>query len=179
MRRKFSGWLTALAVWFFLLPSAPGQTAPAPLTIESVARDQRLWPKEIITKAPATTVAKAGPQAGKTVTLPAGEMARVLKVEKGSVRVQYQGQEFTLPASDTDVLAGATTRRMQLENAAKAAAGTSNPTPDEDGNLPAARKDREDRAAILKTLFRKQGGWFLGLGLAVLIVLVAARRASQ
>ncbi|MBS0657863.1 MAG: hypothetical protein JSR82_06395 [Verrucomicrobia bacterium] len=104
--------LFLLVLWWALGPisSLPAQ-APAGglLTVEAVAADERLWPREVITKSAISVNVD-----GKTVTVPAGEMVRLQRVERDLVVGQFQGTTVRLPAAQTDLLAGANTRRAQL-----------------------------------------------------------------
>lgn len=85
------------------------------LTVERVAADPRLWPRQVITKAPANVTVLVQGQPAGSVVLPAGQVAKVVKVEGSLVHLEVNGSPFTLPASQTDLLAGAATMEARLQ----------------------------------------------------------------
>lgn len=171
-----------------------------PLTVEAVAADQRLWPREVVTKTAIPTVA-----GGRPLTVPAGEILRVVRVEREGVVVQFQGQQVRLPAAQTDLLAGAHGRRMQQGSDVAAppvpgtpasrkanSAPTANPagrppegaypvyptpTPKNLGApqpVPLTPKAQADRA--IRNVIAKEGLWILGmLGVAIAIAIAGKR----
>lgn len=172
---RILGIVAVLSAFLSILPvkRVSAQTL-APLTVPVVAADQRLWPKEVITKVPASASVRSGNQAIRTVTLPAGQMVRLLKVERETVRVEYQGTEFTMPATDTDVLAGANTRRLQLRAAEQAAA-----QPPPFGSAPPALTYKGEVTSLVRRILAKEGLWLFGLLVGLLVVTLAARRAFR
>ncbi|MBS0660835.1 MAG: redoxin family protein [Verrucomicrobia bacterium] len=91
------------------------------LTVERVAADPRLWPKQVITKAPANITVLVNGQPSGTMQLPAGQIARLVRVEGSIVHLEINRSPFTLPASETDLLAGAATQLARLQQPAPAA----------------------------------------------------------
>lgn len=99
------------------------------LTVERVAADPRLWPKQVITKAPATLTVLVNGQPSGTVQLPAGQLARLVRVEGSTAHLEVNGSPFTLPAAQTDLLAGAATQLTRLQQPPAAARPVVPPPP--------------------------------------------------
>lgn len=107
---------------------------PAGLTIAQVAADQRLWPKQVILKVPATVPAMVNGAPAGNVTLPAGQLVKLVRLAGETAHLEVNGSPFTLPATQTDLLAGAAMLRTRLllqaqQGAAPATPATPPPVP--------------------------------------------------
>ncbi len=83
------------------------------LTVEYVAAHPELWPKQVITKSPVQVSLKVN-GAPTTVTVPAGELMKVVSVNGTTARLEYQGATVSMPAVQTDLLAGAASAQARL-----------------------------------------------------------------
>ncbi len=137
MTRGFLFSLFALAC--LAVRPAKAQVAPpaAGLTVEAVAANRQLWPRQVITKAPASVVIVANGQPAGSLTLPAGALATLKRVEGSMVHLEVNGSAFTLPAAQTDLLAGASTMQARLLAAPAARPGAPQP-----GTVPASTGQR-------------------------------------
>lgn len=133
---KFSS-LLRFGLLVALAAGAHAQGAATSLTVEYVSAHPELWPKQVITKGPAQVTLRPSGGAPTTVTLPAGQLMKVVAVEGATVQLEYQGAAVTLPASQTDLLAGAASNQVRIAAASRpvapppAAAGAAAP-----GNVP-------------------------------------------
>jgi Thioredoxin-like len=108
----------------------PGQAPATGLTVEYVAAHPELWPKQVITKSPVQVSLKVN-GAPTTVTVPAGELMKVVSVKGTTAQLEYQGATVSLPAVQTDLLAGAASAQARLYR------GTALPPPPSAGVPPA------------------------------------------
>ncbi len=125
---------------FCLLPlgaaAVHAQVPATGLTVEYVAQHPELWPKQVITKGPAQVTFRPAGGAPSTVTLPAGQLMKVVGVDGTTVQLEYQGAPLTLPAVQTDLLAGAASKQVRIAAASRPAAPPSGATAP--GNIPPA-----------------------------------------
>jgi len=108
--------LSAVAVCLGLLTYVNYLCAQAPatgLTVDYVAAHPELWPKQVITKSPVQVTLKVN-GAPATVTVPAGELMKVVSVNGSTAQLEYQGATVSLPAVQTDLLAGAASAQARL-----------------------------------------------------------------
>jgi Thioredoxin-like len=109
---KLSTALASLVVLTWAHPlraQAPGTG----LTVDYVAAHRELWPKQIITKNAVQVTVKVN-GAPTAVTVPAGEWMKVVSIEGGTAHLEYQGAAVTMPAVQTDLLAGAASAQARL-----------------------------------------------------------------
>ncbi len=83
------------------------------LTVDYVAAHPELWPKQVITKSPVQVTMKVN-GAPTAVTVPAGELMNVVSVAGGTANLEYQGAAVSMPAVQTDLLAGAASAQARL-----------------------------------------------------------------
>ena len=116
-----------------LLPSLGAQ---APLTIDMLAGNRALWPREVtINVAHQVPLLVNGKLSGSMQASP-GRVYPVRSIEPSGVVVDAMGSPLTFPPTDTDILARAETVRTRLE-AIAAARQAAAPTPNQSSS-PAA-----------------------------------------
>jgi hypothetical protein len=129
---------------FTLVICANSLSAQAPatgLTVDYVAAHPELWPKQVITKSPVQVSMRGSGGAPTQVMLPAGELMKLVGIEGGTVRLEYQGAAVTMPAAQTDLLAGAASAQARLYRGAQPTPAAAPPTV---GNTPpAAARDAD------------------------------------
>ena len=103
-----------------LAAQAPGTG----LTVEYVAQHRELWPKQVITKSPVQATIKVN-GIPTLVTVPAGELMNVISVQGSTAHLEYQGGTVTMPAVQTDLLAGAAAAQARLFRGAPPPAASS------------------------------------------------------
>ena len=130
----------ATVVLIFVASSAGGQAPATGLTVDYVAVHPELWPKQVITKEPVQMVIRPDGAAPTTVTLPAGQLMKLMAVEGGNVRLEFQGSSVTVPAAQTDLLTGAATAMARLSAASRPPAPPAPPPgPEASANPPGPR----------------------------------------
>lgn len=139
--------LAALTLLAGLAP-LPAQLVTG-LTAEQVAANPQLWPRQVATKVAVTVPVVVNGQASGSVTLPAGQIARVVRVEGAMVQLEINGSPFSLPASQTDLLASATTLQQRLQAQRSSTPPVATPPPPAPGQkiLPAGAKEAPAAAA--------------------------------
>ncbi len=108
------------------------QTAPPAggLTIEALSAQPAWWPRQVVTKVPVTVNVVSNGQPAGSVTLPAGQLLKLISMSGPNVNLDFNGSPFTIPAVQTDVLAGAAQMKLQKDrNPALAPVTFSLPTP--------------------------------------------------
>jgi nucleoredoxin len=124
-------WISPSIVVAGLLVGLPvrGQAPAGALTVEYVAANPSLWPKQVITK---SSVAGNMQLAGKPsvpVMVRGDEMLKLVRVEGGNVIVEIAGATVVIPAASTDLLSGAATNRARLSGVARPVATASAAAP--------------------------------------------------
>jgi hypothetical protein len=118
--------------------SLPAQAPSTGLTVEYVAAHRELWPKQIITKAPVQVALRLNGGPATPVLVPAGELMKVVGVAGVMIQLEYQGAAVTMPAVQTDLLAGAAANQSRLFRGAQPAPAAASATNAPNAAAPAA-----------------------------------------
>lgn len=110
-----------------LAASALAQAPATGLTVEYVAAHPELWPKQVITKGPAQVTLQTAGSAPVSMMMPAGELLKVVGVAGTTVQLEFRGAQLTMPAAQTDLLAGAASNLVRLAAASRPPPAASSP----------------------------------------------------
>lgn len=121
--------LLGTALFPALVASVCAQAPATGLTVEYVAAHPELWPKQVITKSSTQVTLQTGGGAPVTMNMPAGELLKVVGVEGANVQLEFRGAHLSMPAAQTDLLAGAASNQVRLAAASRPPAAPSSPGP--------------------------------------------------
>lgn len=110
-----------------VVASVHAQAPGTGLTVEYVAAHPELWPKQVITKSSAQVTLQTGGGAPVTLNMPAGELLKVVGVEGTTVQLEFRGAQLSMPAAQTDLLAGAASNQVRLAAASRPPSAPSSP----------------------------------------------------
>ena len=113
--------------------------AEEPLTIESLAANRNLWPREVTVNVAHQVPLLVNGKVSGTMQAQPGKLYPVKSIEAAGVVVDAMGSPLNFPSADTDILARAEAVKVRLEMLAAARAAAT----------PSARESSTQTAALL------------------------------